>query len=82
MPSFAIHTICGTELLKEINLNENEQKEFLIGNIIPDVSRVKNFKNLDKQKRRQSIQDRKVITHFRTNKNNIMHDLFYLLFIF
>lgn len=72
MPSFAIHAICGNELIKNFNISDNAKKNFFIGNIIPDVSRVPSFKEKDYSSRRKSIQDRKNITHFRTNKNNVL----------
>lgn len=72
MPSFAIHTICGNELLKDLNISENERKSFIIGNIIPDVSRVPGFRFKDNIEKRKSVQDRKKTTHFRTNDSVVL----------
>ena len=72
MPSFAIHTICGKEILKELNFNNLEEKEFLIGNILPDVSRVRSYKKMDSHNQRKSIQDIKNITHFRIEDDIIL----------
>ena len=72
MPSFAIHAICGNEILKEMNLSENAKKSFIIANIIPDVSRVTGFKKKDAKEKRKSIQDNKTSTHFRTDHNAIL----------
>ena len=72
MPSFAIHTVCGIELLKKLKIDNNDKKRFIIGNILPDVSRVVNFKKLDDHNKRRSIQDRKMITHFRIDDDIIL----------
>ena len=72
MPSFAIHAICGNEILKEMNLSENAKRSFIIANIIPDVSRVPGFKKKDTKEKRKSIQDNKISTHFRTDYNAIL----------
>ncbi len=69
MPSYAIHAICGNEILKEMNLSENAKKSFIIANIIPDVSRVTGFKKKDTKEKRKSIQENKISTHFRTDLN-------------
>ena len=72
MPSFAIHAICGNELIKDFNISDNAKMSFFIGNIIPDVSRIPSFKDKDYATKRKSIQDRKKITHFRTNKDAVL----------
>lgn len=72
MPSYAIHTICGNELLKNLNISENAKKSFLIGNIIPDVSRVPGFRLKDTVEKRKSIQDNKKTTHFRTDTESVL----------
>ena len=72
MPSFAIHSICGNELLRDLNISENDRKSFIIGNIIPDVSRVSGFRFKDNTEKRRSVQDRKKITHFRTNESVVL----------
>jgi len=72
MPSFAIHAICGNELLKDMNLSDNAKKSFLIANIIPDVSRVPGFKLKDTIEKRKSIQDNKKTTHFRTDNDALL----------
>ena len=72
MPSFAIHAICGNELLKELSIDDTDKKLFMIGNIIPDVSRVPGFRYKDTVQKRKSIQDRKKYTHFRTNDKVVL----------
>jgi len=72
MPSFAIHAICGNELIKDFDISDNAKKSFFIGNIIPDVSRIPGYKDKDYVTKRKSIQDRKKITHFRTNKDAVL----------
>ena len=72
MPSFAIHTICGKQLLKELDLNTDKEKEFIIGNILPDVSRVKGYKVLDNHQKRKSVQDIKMVTHFRIKEDVVL----------
>ena len=72
MPSFAVHAICGNELLKDLNLSENAKKKFLIGNIIPDVSRIPKFNKNDNIGKRRLVQDKKKITHFRTDSDVVL----------
>ena len=72
MPSFAIHTVCGIELLKKLKVDDNSKRDFIIGNILPDVSRVRDYKNKDDLDKRKSIQDRKMITHFRVDDDIVL----------
>ena len=72
MPSFAINTKSGKQLLKELDLNTDKEKEFLIGNILPDVSRVKGYKVLDNHQKRKSVQDIKMVTHFRIKEDVVL----------
>ena len=72
MPSFAIHTVCGIELLKKLKVDDNSKGDFIIGNILPDVSRVRDYKNKDDLDKRKSIQDRKMITHFRVDDDIVL----------
>ena len=72
MPSFAIHAICGNELLKEINLSENAKKSFIIANIIPDVNRIPGFRYKNTKEKINSIQYNKKTTHFRTDDKALL----------
>lgn len=72
MPSFAIHSVCGNELLKKINITPEQKYEFIIGNVLPDVSRVKNFNDLDDNEKRREIQSRKKKTHFRKKNDEVI----------
>ena len=72
MPSFAIHNICGLELLKKFNIDEGNRNKFIIGNILPDVSRIRNYNELDDISRRKAIQKRKKETHFRKKTGKII----------
>ena len=47
MPSFAIHNICGLELLNKFNVSEFDRYRFIIGNVLPDVSRIRKYNELD-----------------------------------
>ncbi len=63
MPSFAIHTICGIELLKKLNISDNNKKEFIIGNLLPDVSMLNEIKD---------VEERKIITHFKCDEDIVL----------
>ena len=72
MPSFAIHNICGLKLLKKLKVDESDKNRFIIGNILPDVSRVRNYNELDELSKIRAIQNRKKETHFRKNTGKII----------
>ncbi len=72
MPSFAIHNICGLELLKKLDVDEGNKNKFIIGNILPDVSRISKYNELDDIGKRKAIQKRKKETHFRNNTDKIV----------
>lgn len=72
MPSFAIHNICGLELLDKLNVSEEDRNKFIIGNVLPDVSRIRRFNELDDLNKRRAIQKRKKETHFRDNLGRIV----------
>ena len=72
MPSFAIHNICGLELLNKLDVSDEDKNKFIIGNILPDVNRVNNYRNLDDLGKRRAIQKRKKETHFRDNMDKIV----------
>lgn len=83
MASFVIHNIAGEEFLNAIQnrmgikLSLEERNKFLMGNLIPDSSRI-NFvipENLSKEElkqlkwqKSQAIQDEKTSTHFRSKE--------------
>lgn len=81
MPSFAVHTICGDKLLKELSVSEEDRIKFLIGNILPDTKTIDIPDDIDEVSRRSKIQSMKMKTHFRTDKNAILQypDLEYFL---
>ena len=72
MPSFAIHNICGLELLDKLDVSEEDRNKFIIGNVLPDVSRIRKFNELDDLNKRRAIQKRKKETHFRDNLGRIV----------
>lgn len=72
MPSFAIHNICGLELLDKLDVSEEDKNKFIIGNVLPDVSRIRKFNELDDLNKRRAIQKRKKETHFRDNLGRIV----------
>ena len=71
MPSYVIHHVDGNKLLEKIKLRKEDQDLFLLGNLIPDSSKV--FGNItDINKKREikkncseQIQNEKLTTHFR-----------------
>ena len=79
MASFVIHHISGEVFLNELEnkgvmLSDTEKKQFLLGNLIVDSSRIKKqiLENLSleeqkkfKKKLREEIQEEKRSTHFR-----------------
>ena len=72
MPSFAIHNICGLELLNKLDVSESDKNKFIIGNVLPDVSRIRKFNELDDLSKRRAIQKRKKETHFRVHLGKIV----------
>lgn len=72
MPSFAIHNICGLELLDKLEVSESDKNKFIIGNVLPDVSRIRKYNELDDLSKRKAIQRRKKETHFRENQGKII----------
>ena len=72
MPSFAIHNICGLELLNKLDVSESDRNKFIIGNVLPDVNRVSKYNELDDLSKRRAIQKRKKETHFRDNLDKII----------
>lgn len=68
MPSFVIHTVIGNELIKKLNLTEDDKSKFIIGNLLPDTKRIRVDSNLSEFEKRKLIQSEKTSTHFRTNE--------------
>ena len=67
MPSFVIHSICGKELEKKMNVTEDEKKLFFLGNLIPDTKQ-RDYKSTDNE----IISHDKILTHFKTNHKPIL----------
>lgn len=75
MPSYVIHYICGNKLLENYMVTQKEKSEFLVGNLIPDSSKV--LGNIEtaslpgdfRKKHRKQIQQEKLSTHFRNEKD-------------
>ena len=75
MPSYVIHYICGKKLIENYAVNSKEKSEFLVGNLIPDSSKV--LGNIEtasipgdyRKKHRKEIQQEKLLTHFRDEKD-------------
>ena len=40
MPSYVIHYICGNKLIENYKVAPKEKSMFLVGNLIPDSSKV------------------------------------------
>ncbi|MBQ8131915.1 MAG: hypothetical protein IJ193_05435 [Bacilli bacterium] len=79
MPSFVIHSICGRELEKKMNVSEEDKTLFFIGNLLPDTKQsVREFIDSSDIKR---ISNEKILTHFKTNHKPILEypDLDYFL---
>ena len=72
MPSYIGHTACAYELLKHLNINENEKIRFIIGNLIPDIKQVDIDYTLDEFINKRRIQKSKRVTHFRKETNFIL----------
>lgn len=72
MPSFAVHSICGDKLIEKLRINEKDKQSFIIGNILPDISRVSGYSKLDDKEKRRATQYKKKISHFRTKKDYII----------
>lgn len=71
MPSYVIHYICGNKLIENYKVAPKEKSMFLVGNLIPDSSKV--FGNIEtaslpgdfRRRHRKEIQKEKITTHFR-----------------
>lgn len=80
MPSYVIHYICGSKLIENYHVTSKEKSLFLVGNLIPDSSKI--FGNIDITSRkkdfrkihREAIQKEKLTTHFRSteDKDNVV----------
>ena len=68
MPSYIIHYICGKKLIENYRVTDKKQALFLIGNLIPDTSKIQT------KKERYLIQGEKNKTHFRDgmDKDKVM----------
>ena len=75
MPSYVIHYICGNKFIEKYKVTPKEKSEFLVGNLIPDSSKV--LGNIEtaslpgdfRKKHRKEIQQEKLLTHFRDEKD-------------
>lgn len=80
MPSYVIHYICGNKLIENYKVTPKEKSLFLVGNLIPDSSKI--FGNVDitsikndfRKIHRKEIQTEKLTTHFRRkeDRNNVV----------
>ena len=81
MPSYIIHYICGNKLIENYKVTPREKSLFLVGNLIPDSSKL--LGNMEtasisgdfRKDNREKIQNEKFSTHFRDpneRKNVIM----------
>ena len=76
MPSYVIHYICGNKLIESYKVSPKEKSMFLVGNLIPDSSKL--LGNIEtasltgdfRKKHRKEIQQEKLLTHFR-NQNDL-----------
>lgn len=75
MASFVIHYTAGKKLLEKLELSKDEQKGFLLGNLIADsLKTIGNETNPEiirnlKRDYRNIIQDEKIATHFRSKED-------------
>ena len=75
MPSYVIHYICGNKLIEKYKVSPKEKAMFLVGNLIPDSSKV--LGNIEtaslpgdfRKRHRKEIQQEKLLTHFRDEKD-------------
>lgn len=72
MPSYIGHSVCGIELLKRLNVTDEERIKFIIGNLVPDIKQVDIDYELDEFINKKNIQRSKRITHFRKKTNKIL----------
>ena len=80
MPSYVIHYICGNKLIENYKVTPKEKALFLVGNLIPDSSKL--LGNIEtasipgdfRKEHRDEIQNEKFTTHFRNPKerNNVI----------
>lgn len=76
MPSYVIHYICGNKLIENYKVSSKDKSLFLIGNLIPDSSKV--LGNIEtaslpgdfRKRNRDKIQTEKLLTHFRDEKDH------------
>ena len=72
MPSYIGHTACAYELLKRLNISDEDKTKFIIGNMLPDIKQVDIDYTLDEFINKRRIQRSKRLTHFRKNTNFIL----------
>ena len=74
MASFVAHYIAGEMVLNRIEsrypviLSKSFKYKFLLGNLVPDSTRLKNLEMLERRKRRNLIQEEKQKNHFRSEE--------------
>ena len=67
MASFVIHVASAEKLVENLNLTDEDKAKFYAGNLVPDMSFLKDTEGLPERERRHLIQNEKIKSHFRTD---------------
>lgn len=72
MPSFLVHSIAGREIIKKLNLSNEEENQFFIANLLPDTRQIEIDDSWDEIELRRNVQNGKKMTHFRGESQGIL----------